>query len=161
MLQKNINRLLLSNNTDSLASSTSSLGVLTSDTQSPVVSETSVGTHSLQTLEILTELVVKLVDKKVRILAVDNISLSVEEPAGDLILSGVLDDGNNSLQLFDGELTSSLAEVDIGLLADQIGVTTTNTSDSGKSVHNLDLTIDVGRQQTQNVLEISLFSDHK
>jgi hypothetical protein len=47
---------------------------------------------------------------------------------------------------------SPLVQVDIGLLADQVRVTTTNTLDLGKGEHDLSTTLDVGVQQTQNVL---------
>jgi hypothetical protein len=130
------------------SSSGGGLGVLTSDLETPVVSKTSVGTDLLETLKVLTELVVKLVDKQVGVLALGEITLSVEEPRGDLVLRGVLDDGDNSLKLFDGELTSSLGKRDISLLADQVGVTTTNTSDGGQGVHDLDSTINVGSEKT-------------
>lgn len=49
-----------------------------------------------------------------------------------------------------------LAQVNIGLLADQVGVTTTNTLDLGQGEHDLLLSIDVGVQQPQNVLEVAL-----
>ena len=45
-----------------------------------------------------------------------------------------------------------LVEVDIGLLADQVGVATTNTLDLGQGVHDLTLAIDVGVQQKKDVL---------
>jgi hypothetical protein len=44
-----------------------------------------------------------------------------------------------------------LAKVDIGLLADQVGVTTADTLDLGQGVHNLLLSIDVGVQKTQDL----------
>lgn len=122
--------------------------MLTSDLETPVVSKTSVGTDLLKTLKVLTELVVKLVDKQVRVLALSEVTLSVKEPAGDLVLSGVLDDGDDSLELFDSEFTGSLGERNISLLADQVGVTTTNTSDGGQGVHDLDSTINVGSEKT-------------
>ena len=46
-----------------------------------------------------------------------------------------------------------LAEVDIGLLADQVGVTTADTLDLGQGVHNLLLSIDVGVQKTQDLFK--------
>lgn len=144
---------------DSLAASAGGSGVLTSDLKTPEVSETSVSSDLLQTLQVLTELVVKLVDEEVGVLAVDDVTLSVEEPSRDLVLFWVLDDGDDSLELFDSKLTGSLAEVDVGLLADQVGVSTANTTDGGQGVHDLDLTVDVGGQKTQNVLEVTLLGD--
>jgi hypothetical protein len=68
-------------------------------------------------------------------------------------LQGVLDDGNETLKLFRGEVTGALAEIDIGLLADQVGVAATDTLDLGQGVHDLLLSIDVRVQQTDDVLE--------
>ena len=45
-----------------------------------------------------------------------------------------------------------LVEVDIGLFADKVGVATTDTLDLGQGVHDLALSINVGVEETQNVL---------
>lgn len=45
-----------------------------------------------------------------------------------------------------------LLQVDIGLFADDVGVSSANTLDFGQGVHDLTLAIDVGVQQTENVL---------
>jgi hypothetical protein len=68
-------------------------------------------------------------------------------------LQRVLDDGNDTLKLFRGEVTGALAEIDIGLLADQVGVAATDTLDLGQGVHDLLFSIDVRVQQTDDVLE--------
>jgi hypothetical protein len=47
---------------------------------------------------------------------------------------------------------SPLVQVDIGLFADQVGVTPTNTLNLGEGEHDLSATLDVGVEQTQNVL---------
>lgn len=57
-------------------------------------------------------------------------------------------DLDNSFQFFLGQFTSSLVQIDIGFLTNQVGVTTTNTLNGGQSVNDLDVTIDVGVQQT-------------
>jgi hypothetical protein len=51
-----------------------------------------------------------------------------------------------------------LAEVDIGLLADQVGVTATDTLNLIQFVHDLLLTIDIGVEQTQNILDFCLLA---
>jgi hypothetical protein len=43
-----------------------------------------------------------------------------------------------------------LVQVDIGLLANQVGVTTTDTLDLGQGIHDLLLAIDVGVEKTVN-----------
>ena len=71
------------------------------------MSETPVSTDFLESLQILTELVVEGVGKNLRVLSVDNITLTIEEPGGDFVLGWVLDDGDNSLEFFGGEFTSA------------------------------------------------------
>lgn len=173
---------LLLADTDSAATATGGLGVLTTDTETPVVTETTVRADLLQALEILTELGVDTVGNDLAVLAVGDVALSVEEPGGDLVLGGVLDDGNDTLEFFGGDITSTifpsvnipyqpvvqtvvenvpLGEVNIGLFADQVGVTTTNTLDLGQGVHDFLLAIDVGVEQTDNVLEVRLLAGYE
>ena len=153
----NLTTLLLGN-TDGTATTTGGLGVLTTHTEAPVVTETTVSADLLETLQVLTQLGVDTVGEDLRVLAVDNVALSVEEPGGNLVLRGVLDDGDDSLKLFGGKFTSTLVQINIGLLADQVGVTATDTLDLGQGVHDLLLAIDVGVQKTQDELEVRLLS---
>jgi hypothetical protein len=51
-----------------------------------------------------------------------------------------------------------LVEIDIGLLADQVGVTATNTLDLGQRVHDLLLAVNIGVEQTQDELEVRLIA---
>jgi hypothetical protein len=62
----------------------------------------------LQALQVVTKLRVDTVSQNLRILAINNIALSVEEPRGNLVLSGVLDDGHDSLKFFRGEFTGTV-----------------------------------------------------
>jgi hypothetical protein len=78
---------------------TSGLRVLTTHPQSPEVSETSVRTDLLQSLEIITHLRVHTVRQDLRRLAVNNVLLPVQEPCGDLELRWVLDDRHEPLEL--------------------------------------------------------------
>jgi hypothetical protein len=94
------------------------------------------------------------------VLAVDDVALPVEEPAGDLVLRGVLHDGDDALEFFRGEFTGAvvsvsalpflapkrrasvwkcipLVEVDIRLLADQVAVASADALDLGQGVHDL------------------------
>lgn len=144
--------------------------MLTTDTETPVVTETTVSADLLQALKIFTELAVDTVGEDLAVLAIDDIALPVEEPSGNLVctvldnvtisvehmehtLQRVLDDGNDTLKLFGGEITGALGKIDIGLLADQVGVAATDTLDLGQGVHDLLLAIDVRVQQTDDVLE--------
>ena len=71
---------LLLGDTDSAATATGRLGVLTADTKAPVVTETTVSADLLQALKVIAELGVDTVGKDLRVLAIDDIALSVEEP---------------------------------------------------------------------------------
>jgi len=118
--------------TDGTTTTTGGLGVLSTDTETPVVTETTVGSDLLQALEILTELGVDGVGDDLGVLSVDDVLLSVEEPGGDLVLGGVLlwwekvlaetetfllvlvvgwvatnEDGDDTLKLLRGELTGT------------------------------------------------------
>jgi hypothetical protein len=120
------------------------------------VTQTTMRADLLQSLQIVTELGVDTVGKDLRVFTVDNVALSVEEPSRDLVLRWVLDDGDDSLEFFRGKFTSAapmldalfrwlwtrrfripLVEVNIGLLADQVGVSATDTLDLGQGVHDL------------------------
>jgi hypothetical protein len=63
--------------------------VLSTDTEAPVVAETTVSADLLEALEVVTELGVDTVGEDLAVLAIDNVALPVEEPAGDLVCGGV------------------------------------------------------------------------
>ncbi len=136
---------LLLGHTDSPSTSARCLGVLATDAQAPVVAETAVSTHLLQALQVITQLRVHVVGQDLAALAVDDIALSVKEPVRDLVLFGcggcqfspfissgfltakkqrsaltVLQDADDPLQLFGGQLSRALVQVDIGLLAGEV-----------------------------------------
>ena len=104
---------LLLGDTDGAATATGSLGVLSTDTETPVVTETTVGANLLEALEIVTELGVDAVGEDLVVLAVNNVALSVEEPGWDLVLGWVLDDGDDALELFGSKLTGTVFFVSI------------------------------------------------
>jgi hypothetical protein len=59
--------------------------VLTADTEAPVVTETTVSADLLQALEIVTELGGDTVGEDLAVLAIDDITLPVEEPGRNLV----------------------------------------------------------------------------
>ena len=78
--------LLLLGDTNSLTLVTGSLGMLTTDTQAPIMTQTSVGANLLQTLQVLTKLVVEHIGQSLGGLAVLDVTPSVKEPIRDLVL---------------------------------------------------------------------------
>ena len=73
------------------------------------MAETTVGANLLQTFEIFTEFAVDTVGDDLAVLAIGDITLSVEEPGRNLVLSWVLDDGDDTLEFFGGNFTSTTA----------------------------------------------------
>jgi len=73
------------------------------------MTETAMSTDLLQALQIITKLRIDTVGEDLRVFAVNNIALTIEEPGWDLVLSWVLDDGNDSLQFFGSELTGAIS----------------------------------------------------
>ena len=74
--------------------------------------ETTVRPDLLQPLEVVTDLRVYSVGEDLRVLAIDNVSLPVQEPCRDLELGGVLDNGDKALELVGVELTSTMQRQD-------------------------------------------------
>ena len=60
----------------------------------------------LQPLQILAKFAVDAVGVHLGVLAIHDIALSVEEPGGDFVLGGVLNDGDDALQFFRCDLSS-------------------------------------------------------
>lgn len=81
--------------------------MLTTDTNTPEVSETPVAADLLQPLEVVTELRVDIVRQNLAVLAVDDIFLPVKEPEWNLELCGVLHDVHDSFKLVRVQVTSA------------------------------------------------------
>ena len=81
--------------------------MLTPDPQAPEMSQTTVSTNLLESLKIVTELRVDTVGQNLRVLAIDDVPLPVQEPRRDLELRGVLDDSDNTLELIGVQLASA------------------------------------------------------
>ena len=99
---------LLLADTDSPAPPAGGLAVLSPHSQTPVVPQTTVGADLLQALQVLTQLAVHTVGQNLAVLAIHNVALTVEEPGWDLVLSRGLDDRDDTLELFGGQLASAV-----------------------------------------------------
>ena len=78
----------------------------------PVVSETSVLLGLSHSLEILTHDGIDLIGNKLGVSTISGVSLSVEEPLGDIVIGGSSNDIRDVLDLLFGQFTSSLVDVD-------------------------------------------------
>lgn len=128
--------------------------MLTSDSVAPEVTDTSVDSDLLHSLDVASDSSDQTVDDKLGGLASGEVTLSVDEPVGNLELLGVVDDSDQLLDLFVGEGAGSSVDINLSLLADQVGEALANTNDLGHGKHGLPLAINVGVQHTQNVLKL-------
>jgi len=115
--------------------------------------QTAVSTDLLHPLNVITELRLKVLRENLTVLSSLKILLSVEEPKRDLELTGVLDDSDKLFDLIGSELSGTLVHVNLGLFADKVTETTSDTLDLGNSEDDIALTLNVGVENTQNVLE--------
>jgi hypothetical protein len=81
--------------------------VLTANTKPPEVTETTVSADLLEPFKVVTQLRVHTVRQNLQVLAVDNITLTVQEPYWNLELGRVLNDCHQSFQLVRVEIASS------------------------------------------------------
>lgn len=72
------------------------------------MTKTTMSANLLQAFQIITKLGVDTVGEDLRVLTIDDIALTIEKPGGNLVLGGVLDDGDDSLEFFRGEFTSTV-----------------------------------------------------
>jgi len=117
------------------------------------VAETTVSTDLLQSFKILTQLVFQLIGSDLAVFAILDVFLSVQEPIGDFVLARVGHDCDHLLNLFVSEFTGTFGNLNIGLLQDDIGVSSADTFNRGDGEHNLNPSINIGIEDTQNVLE--------
>ena len=116
--------------------------------------ETSVGSDLEESLNILSELGIEDVGGHLEILAFLVVSLSVEEPSGDSVSFWLSNDFSDGVSLLLRELTSSELGVDSEDLADIEGPTSADTLDSVEGIGDSPLSINVGVEDTMNVLEV-------
>ena len=74
------------------------------------MSQTSVSSDLLKSLQVLSELGVNTVGDELRPGALTNISLSVKEPLGDVVVSGLGKNVVDLINVFFSKLTSSIKE---------------------------------------------------
>lgn len=130
------------------------LGVLTTHANAPVVSQTTMKADALHTLNVLAQGLVQKVGVFLRSLAVLDVALPVQHPRRDLELKRFADHSHDLVHFISGQLSGALVQVDITLLAHDVGDTTSHTTDGRQSEHHLLPPIHVGVAHTQNVLKV-------
>ena len=81
----------------------------------PVVSETSVLLRLSHSLEILPHGSIELIGNQLSVSSVLWVLLSIQEPVGNLVLTRVLHNGDDFLNLLFAQLTSALVKINVSL----------------------------------------------
>ena len=68
--------------------------------QTPVVPQPTMRTNLLQPFQVIAQLAVHTVGQYLILLAIHNVALTIEEPGGDFVLRGCLDDGYDAFEFF-------------------------------------------------------------
>ena len=127
--------------------------MLSTDSDSPPVTKTTVSTDLLKTFNIITKLSINVLGKYLGVFSSLEILLPIQEPERNLELARVLDDGNQLLDLVRGKFTTSLVDINFSLLADEVSKSTTETLDFCKAKDDITLAFYVRIQDTQNMLK--------
>lgn len=130
--------------------------MLTSDLESPLVPETSVGFHLEESLDIFSEFGFEDVGGHLEIFAFLVISLPVEEPTGDAVSFGFSDDLGDSIGLFFLKFSSSKFGVNSEDFADVEAESSADSLDFIKGVGDGPLSIDVSVEDTVDMLKVVL-----
>ena len=125
------------------------------------MSNTFVASDFIKSFNIFSELGFEDVGCNLEVLALFVIFLSVQEPSWDTVSFRVGNNVSNTVTLGFSQLTGSESGVDSQDLADEEPKSSSNTLDLVKSVWDGSLTVDVGVENTVNMLEgvISVFDD--
>ena len=129
--------------------------MLSTNSDSPPVTKTTVSTDLLQTFNIITKLRVNVLGKDLVVFASLKVLLSVQEPKGNLELAGVLNDSNKLFNLISSKLSGSLIDINFGLFTDEVSESASETLNFCEAEHNISLSFNVSVEDTKNVLEFS------
>lgn len=137
--------------------------MLAPDSETPFMSETSVGLDLVQSFDVLSELSLEDVGSHLQVLSFFVISEPVEEPPRDSVSFGVVNDVSDGVALLLGELTCSEPGVNSEDLADQESESSAHTSDCLEGEGYGSFTIDVSVEDTVDMLEVilSVFNDQR
>lgn len=91
-----------------------------------------------------TKLGVKVLCKDLSVFTSLKVLLPIQEPEWNLELSGILDNGNELLNLIRSQLTGTFVHVNLSLLADDVRKTTTQTLNLCQRKHDIAFALHVG-----------------
>ena len=109
--------------------SSGTLGVLSSDLEAPPMSESSVESDLLESLDVLSELGVEVGGGDLSVLTVLEVVPLVKEPGGEAVALWLLADLGDVVDHFVGHVSGPHGERDVGLLAQKHGEPSSDSSD--------------------------------
>ena len=145
---------LLSGNSESLSASTGGLGSLSSNSNAPVMSETSVVLGLLHSFQVLSQDGIELIGNQVGPSSVSWVLLSVHEPLWDVVLTWSSTDVVEGSDLLLSDFSRSLVEINLGDLHNKDSESFTDTSDLSETEWGLLFTVDVCVLHSKNMSEL-------
>ena len=130
--------------------------MLSSNLESPLVSETSVTSDFEESFDVFSQLGFKNVGCNLKVLSFFVVSLSVEEPSGYSVSFRFVDEFGDGVGLSFVEFSGSEFRVDSENFADEEAKSSSDTFDFIESEGDSSLSIDVGVENTMNVFEVVL-----
>ena len=128
--------------------------MLSSDLESPFVSETSVRSHLEESFDIFSQLGFQDVGGHLEVFAFFVVALSVEEPTRNAMAFGFSNYLGNSVSLLFGKFSSSEVRVDSEDFADEVTETSSDSLDFVEGEGDSSFAVNVGVQDTVNMLEV-------
>jgi hypothetical protein len=120
------------------------------------VSDTLVTSDLVQSFDVFSEFGFENVGSDLKVLSFLVIFLSVEEPSWNTVSFWIVDDVGNTITLGFGQLSGSESWIDSENFADKESKSSSNTFNFIKSIRNGSFTINIGVEDTMNVLEVSI-----
>ena len=148
--------LFLSFDSDSLSESSGVLSVLTSDLETPFVSATLVTSDFEHSFDVFSELGFEDVGGDLEILSFLVISISVQEPLGNSVTFWISDDVGDGIALLFAEDSGSDSGIDSEDFTDEEAKPSSDSLDLFEGEWDGSLSIDVGVEDTMDVLEVVL-----
>merc|ERR1719300_933209 len=152
--RSSLHLVLLLGHTHSFTFVTGRCGVLSANSETPIMSKSTMSFDLLQPLQIFAKLVLQTISQDLRVLSIFDILGSVEVVIWDLVLSWILHDGDKPFHFFIRQFTSSFVHIDVSFLQADVGESPTDSFDGSHCVHDFGFSINVGVHHTKNVLEL-------
>ena len=151
-----IRSFFLSFDTNSFSSTACGFGVLTSNFKPPFMSKTTIGSHLEKSFNIFSQFGFQDVGSHLKVLSFFIIANSVQEPSRDTLSFRVINKIGDLIALLLIKFSSSDSRVDSEDLADEESKSSTNTFNLFKSIRDCPLAVDVGVEDTMDVLKIGI-----